>query len=104
MTLAAAVYRSTTEDVGTFFWPQPETADLLPFRRADTDAVRPVEDIAIEELAGLAAELQGSGVEMDAGVVEMARLTGLKRLRAVSRERLEAAWRRASAGPADEAG
>ena len=98
VTLASGAYRNTTEDVGMFFWPQPEVVEALPFRRADADVVRVVEDIAIEELAGLAAELQGSGVGMEAGVVEMARVIGLKRLRAVSRERLEEAWRRAAAG------
>ncbi|GAA4401777.1 hypothetical protein GCM10023089_03820 [Quisquiliibacterium transsilvanicum] len=59
-----------------------------------------MEDIAIEELAGLAAELQGSGVVLEAGVVEMARVICLKRVRAVSRRRLEEAWRRAAAGAA----
>jgi very-short-patch-repair endonuclease len=96
--LAAKTHHSTREDVGAFFWPQPGPSTTLAFRHPTAGTLRPVEDIAIEELAGLAAELRSAGVDSEAGVAAMAREIGLQRLRAASRNRLEAAWHRASGG------
>jgi very-short-patch-repair endonuclease len=96
--LAARMHRSTTEDVGAFFWTQPVPSQTIAFRRPPAGTLRPVEDIAIEELAGLAGELRSAGMDAEAGVAAMAREIGLQRLRAASRERLEAAWRRAGGG------
>lgn len=97
--VATKAHAKTSETVGTFFWPQSGPQPSLAFRRPAPGTLRPVEDIAIEELSGLASELHSTEMDLDAGVSAMARAIGLQRLRATSRKRLETAWLRAIETP-----
>ncbi|WP_142850879.1 DUF3320 domain-containing protein [Telmatospirillum sp. J64-1] len=64
-----------------------------PFRRpASEETARPVDEIALAELAALAREVMELGESAETGITTMARILGLKNLRAASRERLEVAW------------
>ncbi|EEF25994.1 conserved hypothetical protein [Ricinus communis] len=85
------------EDVGLFFWPTGEIADrTVVFRRPALGSTRAVDEIALAELAALAAELQARGYDRETGLNAMAKEVGLLRMRATSRERLERAWLHAS--------
>lgn len=71
-----------------FVWPQGVDTNHFPrFRRPAGDVVRPVDEIALPELAALAREVQEEGYEGDAALSAMAKLTGLQKLRQSSRQR-----------------
>lgn len=91
--IARARYRTTDEEVGTFYWPEHlDPAAEPPFRGpADEDSVRAVDEISNQELASLARAVMAQGTEGDAVYHEMARRLGLQQLRASSRIRLERA-------------
>lgn len=92
--LAAKLFRTTQEDVGTFYWPNgygPETA--VAFRPAADDAARAVDEICMPELLTLAREILASGKVGDAAISAMARELGLHSLRAASRGRIEMAMK-----------
>lgn len=91
--IAARTHARTTEDVGSFFWPQGmETTTWPTFRRPADGQPRAVDDIALPELAALARELRAAGTPDEKGPTAMARAAGLQTLRQASRERLEMAW------------
>lgn len=96
VTLAASAHLSTTEEVGTFFWPSRlEPGAAVGFRRATEDNTRSVDEVCLPELVALAQEVLSSGLMADAAVLAMARELGLQRLRAASRSRFEAAMTQA---------
>lgn len=93
--LARARYRTTDEEVGTFYWPTHlDPAAEPPFREpADEDSVRAADEISLAELASLARAVIAQGTQ-DEGIYQaMARRLGLQQLRAASRARLENAVR-----------
>jgi very-short-patch-repair endonuclease len=94
--LALRAHAVTKEDGGVFLWPTKNVPVAVPFRRPVPGYLRPVEEIAIQELSGLAGEFLSNGYDIDAGIGAMARELGLQRLRAASRLRLEEAWINAS--------
>lgn len=80
------------EDGCVFLWPPGADVATFPvFRRSSGDAARPVDEIALPELIALARAALATGAAGDDAVTVMARLAGLGRLRAVSRNRLAAA-------------
>jgi hypothetical protein len=94
--LARREARTTREDVGEFFWPgDAEPGRWAAFRRPSGGEPRAIDDIAMPELVALAVVRQG--LDGEEAVIAMARTAGLQRLRAVTRERLERAWRQARA-------
>lgn len=71
-----------------FVWPQGVDTNHFPrFRRPTGDVVRPVDEIALPELAAVAREGQGEGFEGDAALSAMEKLAGLQKLRQSSRQR-----------------
>lgn len=71
-----------------FVLPQGVDTNHFPcFRRSTGDVVRPVDEIALPELAALAREVQEEGFEGDAALSAMAKLAGLQKLRQSSRQR-----------------
>mgnify|MGYP000617916281 CR=1 FL=1 len=98
VTLAASAHLSTTEEVGTFFWPSRlEPGASVGFRRATEDNTRSVDEICLPELVALAQDVLSGGLTAEAAVLAMARELGLQRLRATSRSRFEAAMAQAQA-------
>lgn len=93
--IARARYRTTDEEVGTFYWPEHlDSATEPPFRApADEDSVRGADEISLHELASLARAVIAQGTEGEAVYYAMARKLGLQQLRASSRVRLEQAVR-----------
>ncbi len=91
--IARARYRTTDEEVGTFYWPEHlDPAAEPPFRGpADEDSVRAANEISLPELASLARAVIAQGTEGEAVYYAMARKLGLQQLRASSRVRLEQA-------------
>ena len=90
--LAAKVFRTTEEDVGTFYWPAGLSPDgPVVFRRAVGDAARAVDEISMEELAALAKTMIEAGSTGESSIAAMAREVGLHQIRAASRGRLEKA-------------
>lgn len=91
--LARVRYRTTDEEVGTFYWPEHrDPATEPPFRApADEDSVRAADEISLPELASLARAVIAQGTEGEAVYYAMARKLGLQQLRASSRVRLEQA-------------
>ncbi|BBK41748.1 hypothetical protein STVA_17680 [Allostella vacuolata] len=100
LALAAGACRRVPEDDAAFLWPlaKPEPTELA-FRRPSGPDARPVDEIALPELAALARELAAPGQSADDAVTAMARAAGLQRLRAASRRRLELALAMASDRP-----
>jgi hypothetical protein len=94
--LASRFFRTTEEDVGTFFWPEGmEPGHCETFRRAIGEVRRSVDDVCMPELEAIARHVFEAG--SDDPLVAMARVLNLQRLRAVSRDRLELAWNAACA-------
>jgi very-short-patch-repair endonuclease len=92
-TLARLRFPTTTEDVGEFFWETEENAGRCDSCRPGSDGTpRAVEEVAMPELLALARSIAPG--PLDDPVVLMARHLGLKRLRAITRPRLEVAWNR----------
>lgn len=82
---------ATHESVGRFLWSGECPSAIVPFRRANSDGDRrPLDEIAIEELAGLARNLSGLASVNDLPLV-MGREMGLLRISKPARERLESA-------------
>ncbi|WP_233237846.1 DUF3320 domain-containing protein [Bordetella sp. LUAb4] len=91
--LARTRYRTTDEEVGTFYWPEHlDPAAEPPFRGpADEDSVRAADEISLQELASLARTVIAQGTEGETVYHAMARRLGLQQLRASSRMRLQQA-------------
>lgn len=90
--LSEGRFPSSEEDGCVFLWPPGADGTTFPaFRRSEGDAARPVDEIALPELIALARAALATGAAGDDAVTVMARLAGLGRLRAVSRNRLAAA-------------
>ncbi|AVS70338.1 DNA helicase [Paracidovorax avenae] len=89
--IARARYRTTDEEVGTFYWPEHlDSMTEPPFRGpADEDSVRAADEISLAELASLARALIEQGAQGEGIYQAMARGLGLQQLRAASRARLE---------------
>jgi very-short-patch-repair endonuclease len=86
-------FPTTMEDVGIFFWETDEGAGQCDSCRPGSDGIpRTVEEVAMPELLALARSIAPK--PQDDPVVLMARHLGLKRLRAITRPRLEMAWRK----------
>ena len=99
--IARACYRTTDEDVGTFYWPKHlDPAAEPPFRApVDEESVRATDEISLQELASLARAVIAQGTEGDGMYQAMARQLGLQHIRAASRARLESALRSLGAAP-----
>ncbi len=93
--IARARYRTTDEEVGTFYWPDHlDPATEPPFRGpADEDSVRAADEISLAELASLARAVIAQGAQGEGIYQSMARRLGLQQLRASSRGRLESVVR-----------
>lgn len=90
--LARQAYKTTEEDVGTFYWPDSLTpGGEVEFRWPERDAQRSFDEVCMEELKALAVILDRQGLSDDEVLVGMARELGVMRLRAASRGRLETA-------------
>lgn len=84
-----------------WFWSKTTEAGPLPcFRRPDGTTLRPIDEISMEELRALAAEILRTGAGAGDPVVAMARVAGLQKLRADTRARLEAALQLERGAPA----
>lgn len=91
-TLAARQFKTTEEDVGTFYWPEAQNPDgPTAFRRPAEDAARAVDEICMPELAALAKKVMSDGSLGEGVITAMAREIGLHQIRAYSRGRLEKA-------------
>lgn len=97
--LAQTEFARSTEPVGEFLWPHGSTPGTWSaFRPPSSDSVRPLEEIVLPELQALARTVRSRAADGEDPILAMARLAGLQRLRAPSRERLEQAWA-AETGP-----
>ena len=95
--LAGRTYRTTDEDVGTFFWAQDRGPEVpLVFRHAANDSSRSVDEICMPELTALARDVLSSGKNGDEAILVMSRELGLQRLRTVTRGRFEIALKLAT--------
>lgn len=89
--IAKSRYQTTREDVGLFFWnANCEVGHCVSCRPGSDGNPRFVNQVAMPELMALARSISPQFGEDP--VVLMARHLGLKRLRTVSRPRLEKAW------------
>ncbi|WP_296720683.1 DUF3320 domain-containing protein [Erythrobacter sp.] len=87
----------TEESVGEFIWKKGAVVQVHPYRSpADDDARRAIAEIPLAELVSVVLENEGLA-EMPDAPRDMARLLGVDRLAATSRERLEEALARARA-------
>ena len=101
--LAERRHPKEREAGGTFLWPAGESPGACAaFRPPLPGTLRPVDEIALAELAALAREVTADPAVADDPVAAMAQAVGLARVRAPARERLEAAWRLRS-GPGVDA-
>ena len=81
----------TTEEAGRFVWPTKQPVARVAFRYpADDDERRSLDEIALEELVGLASARQDLAAGDDPALA-LAREIGLSRLSQSARDRLEAA-------------
>jgi len=97
LSLSERAFTVTRDGAEFFVWPRGvDTAHWPTFRRPVGEETRPVDEIALPELAALAREAQAKGHDGEGALTAMARIAGLHKLRAASRERLEAAWRLAT--------
>jgi len=87
--LARTHYRTTDEEVGTFYWPEHiDPATESQFRApADEDSMRSADEISLPELASLARSVLAQGAQGEDVYYAMARELGLQQLRAASRAR-----------------
>jgi len=102
--VARKAFKTTEEDVGTFYWPTnlpPGTE--VPFRPAGADTQRSMDEVCMEELVVLARAAVEPTATDDENLVAMARELGLARLRAASRGRLEEALKRFRRSQDDQA-
>lgn len=91
--IANQAHPSSSEDVGTFFWPGDQSPGAaLAFRRPiDDDPARSVDEICIQELGALAREMRATGKLGEDVLYAMAHALGLQKLGAANRSRLEKA-------------
>jgi hypothetical protein len=90
--LASKKYKTTTEEVGAFYWPVDKgISDTMFFRRATEAFSRGVDEICMPELVALAREVVDSGKSGEEAVLAMVQELGLQRLRSTNRGRLEKA-------------
>ena len=91
--IARRMFASTEESVGTFYWPREleAGADVMFRRPANDESARGIEEICEQELAWLARSILAGGKTGEDALLAVARETGLARLRATSRSRLELA-------------
>lgn len=89
--LARARYQTTSEEVGTFYWPEHLDPLMEPSFRApvDEESVRAADEISLPELTALARSVVAEGIVGEAIYYSMARKLGLQQLRAASRARFE---------------
>ncbi len=93
--VARRLFKTTQEDVGTFYWPERlSPGSAVKFRPPAPDAQRSMDEICIEELVALAESVVSPAATDDEILVLMARELGISRLRASSRGRLEEALKR----------
>jgi len=93
--VARRLFKSTEEDVGTFYWPEGlPPGSTVNFRPPGSDAQRSMDEVCMEELIALAMSVVSVAATDDENLVFMARELGISRLRASSRGRLEEALRR----------
>lgn len=84
----------TKEKHGCFYWPSSHPPEMRqPFRSPSSGVVRGVDEICMQELVALAADVLSADLSGEDACVVMARKIGLGRLRATTRERLQAAVR-----------
>jgi hypothetical protein len=82
---------ATQEDVGRFLWSGDNPLEIVPFRHATADGDRRgLDEIAMQELAGLALSMPGLP-SADDPPLAMAKQVGLSRISKPARDRLEAA-------------
>ena len=82
---------ATQEDAGRFLWSGESSLAIVSFRHATADGDRRgLDEIAMQELAGLARSIPGL-VSIDDPPLAMAKQVGLSRISKPARERLEAA-------------
>ncbi|MBX7246784.1 MAG: DUF3320 domain-containing protein [Candidatus Sumerlaeaceae bacterium] len=90
--LAAKHFKTTEEDVGTFYWPVGLSPDRpIAYRRPATESVRAVDEICMAELGALAKKVIAAGSTGESAIATMAREVGLHQIRTASRSRLEKA-------------
>lgn len=88
--LAARQFKTTKEDVGTFYWPAERNPDgPIAFRRPSEEAARAVDEICMAELGALAKKVMSDGSLGEGVITAIAREIGLHQIRAASRGRLE---------------
>jgi len=93
LVLAAQHYRSTEEEVGTFYWPAHLSLNApVPFRpQPGEDNARTPHEICLAELTWLAHNILAQGVQGEAIYSSMATQLGIQKLRTATRARLERA-------------
>jgi hypothetical protein len=90
--IAAKVYQTTEEDVGTFYWAPGRGPEMpVTFRRATDECFRNVDEVCMPELVALAREVLASAKEGEVAIAAMAHELGLHRVRASGRGRYEKA-------------
>ncbi len=90
--LAAKHFKTTEEDVGTFYWPVGISLDgPVAFRKPAAESVRAVDEICMAELCALAKQVTVAGSVGESAISAMAREIGLHQIRTASRSRLERA-------------
>lgn len=88
--LAAKAFKTTEEEVGTFYWPTGQNPDgPIMFRRAAGDVGRSVDEICMGELVALAKKVVATGLTGENAIASMARAVGLHQIRVASRGRLK---------------
>lgn len=89
LSIAIQMGKTTTEEIGTFFWPPTlDPQRLLPFRHPKDGVPRNVHEMCHQELASVAYQVIGNGVSGDNAVLAMAQAMGMRQVRASSKERL----------------
>lgn len=99
--IARARYRTSDEEVGSFYWPDHlNPAAEAPFRApAEEDSVRAADEISLQELASLARAVIARGAQGESRYTAMAHALGLQKLGAASRARLTLALQAVSPKP-----
>ena len=90
--VAKRLFKTTEEDVGTFYWPERlSPGNPVTFRPPGPDAQRSMDEVCIEELVALAESVVSAAATDDENLLLMARELGISRLRTSSRGRLDEA-------------
>ena len=97
MKLVGRKYPRTREGEHVFIWPiESDVPESIPFRAPVDGSMRPVEEIPLQELIGLAQAISSKwGGRVDEVVNRMASELGLQRVREVTRKRLKTALEQA---------